>query len=120
MLRLTVAFREDKQVARRQRVVAEKAQAHLKALFFEEQGAIEHQPHLQWPTEQVAHALQIAYFGQALPAGGFQSGPVRVAIQGQLLKFGQVAAVLLEGLFQPGYRQRRCRQVFVALALLAL
>ncbi|MCY1449586.1 hypothetical protein D9M71_663360 [compost metagenome] len=38
----------------------------------------------------------------------------------QLLEFGQVAAIFLEGLLQPGHGQRWGRQVFVSLALLAL
>jgi len=120
VLRLTVAFREDEEVARREWIVAEQAKAHGIALFFHEQGAVEYQPQFQGAAEQVAHPFEVADFGQALPAGDLKGSPVWRAAQRELLECGQVAAIRLEGLVQPGHRQRWGGQVIITLALLAL
>src|SRR5690606_5335181 len=114
------AFGEQQQIAWREPVFAELAQSHAVAVLLQKEGPVQHQPQLQGPAEQVAHQLQVAHLGQALPAGGFQRGPVPFPGSGQSPEFGQVAAVPVEGLAQPGAGQRGGGQVVVAAAQLAL
>src|SRR5690606_40560283 len=89
-----LALGEQEQIAGREAVLAELAHPHPIAVFRQKEGPVQHQPELQGAAEQVAHQLQVAHFGQALPAGGFQGAPVPLGGGGQLAQLGQVAAVL--------------------------
>ncbi len=74
------------------------------ALFFQQQRAIEQQPEFQGTAEQATQQFQVAHLGQALPAFAFQLLPVLAAGRWQLFQPGQVTAVVLEALLQPGAR----------------
>jgi hypothetical protein len=72
VLWLTVALGKQQQVAWGEWIIAKGAQAYGVAVLFKKQCAVEHQPHFQWPSEQVAYPFQVAHLGKALLFGALR------------------------------------------------
>ena len=77
---------------------AKQPELHLVALFLQVEGAVEEQPEFQWAAEQGAWQLQIAYYGQTLPALLLKRRPVARRRRRELLERGKVSAVVGKGL----------------------
>lgn len=96
---------KNEQIPRSDLAVAEGADVHVVPALSQIKRAVEDEPHFQRPAEEVAQQFEVAHFGQTRPARGFKGRPVLTAGGGQLLEFGEVAAIVSEGFIEPGAGQ---------------
>ena len=99
---------KNEQIAWSDLAVAEGADVHVVPAFGQIKRAVEDEPHFQGAAEEVAQQFEVAHFGQTRPARCFKGRPVLNAGGGQLLEFGEVAAVVGEGFLEIG--RASCRE----------
>lgn len=98
-------FCENEQIPRSDLAVAEGADTHVVPALGQIKRTVEDEPHFQRSAEEVAQQFEVAHFGQTRPSRRLKDRPVLSAGGGELLEFGEVAAVVGEGFVEPGAGQ---------------